>query len=88
MVWENIKINFREKSLKAPFAIYLDLECLLKETTSPKQFQRFVYRKPGIRFQAGKCLRNVRLMKNEISLIIRGEGIVLTIVQKVKKTHN
>ena len=31
-----LKYNPGEKSLKAPFAIYLDLECLLKKTTPPK----------------------------------------------------
>ena len=29
-----LKYNPREKSLKAPFAIYLDLECLLKKEQS------------------------------------------------------
>ena len=33
-----LKYNPREKLLKAPFAIYLDLVCLLKKrTTSSKQ---------------------------------------------------
>ena len=31
---KNIKINRGEKSLKAPFAIYLDLECLVKKEQS------------------------------------------------------
>ena len=34
MGWKNIKYNLGEKSLKAPFAIYLDLECLLKQEQS------------------------------------------------------
>ena len=34
MGWKNIKYNPGEKSLKAPFAIYLDLECLLKKVQS------------------------------------------------------
>ena len=29
-----LKYNTREKSLKAPFTIYLDLECLLKKEQS------------------------------------------------------
>ena len=32
-----LKYNPGEKSLKAPFAIYLDLECLLKKEQSSKQ---------------------------------------------------
>ena len=35
MGWKNIKIS-EEKSLKAPFAIYLDLECLLKKSNLVK----------------------------------------------------
>ena len=31
-----LKYNPGEKSLKAPFAIYLDLECLLKKEQSPE----------------------------------------------------
>ena len=31
-----LKYNPGEKSLKAPFAIYLDLECLLKKEQSSK----------------------------------------------------
>ena len=34
MGWKNIKINPGENSLKAPFAIYLDFECLLKKEQS------------------------------------------------------
>ena len=34
MCWKNIKIQSWGKSLKAPFAIYLDLECLLKKEQS------------------------------------------------------
>ena len=32
-VGKTLKYNPGEKSLKAPFAIYLDLECLLKKKT-------------------------------------------------------
>ena len=34
MVWKILKYNPGEKSLKVPFAIYLDLECLLKKELS------------------------------------------------------
>ena len=39
-----LKYIHREKSLKAPFAIYLDLECLLKKTILSKQSQKIVPR--------------------------------------------
>ena len=34
MVWKILKYNTGEKSLKVSFAIYLDLECLLKKELS------------------------------------------------------
>ena len=33
-VEKTLKYNPREKSLKAPFAIYIDLECILKKVQS------------------------------------------------------
>ena len=40
-----LKYNPGEKSLKAPFAIYLDLECLLKKKTIlSKQSRKIVHR--------------------------------------------
>ena len=39
-----LKYNPGKKSLKAPFAIYLDLECLLKKTILSKQSQKIVPR--------------------------------------------
>ena len=39
-----LKYNTGEKSLKAPFAIYLELECLLKKRTiSSKQSQKIIH---------------------------------------------
>ena len=75
-----LKYNPGENSLKAPFAIYLDLECLLKKnnlvkTISKKHTQR---KKLDMSLLAGQCLQDVHLIKKEISLIIIEEGIVLT----------
>ena len=40
-----LKYNPGEKSLKAPFAIYLDLECLLKKNTIlSKQHRKIVHK--------------------------------------------
>ena len=39
-----LKYNTGEKSLKAPFAIYLELECLLKKRTiSSKQSRKIIH---------------------------------------------
>ena len=44
-VGKTLKYNPGEKSLKAPFAIYLDLECLLKKNKIlSKQHRKIVHR--------------------------------------------
>ena len=50
-----LKYNLGEKSLQAPFAIYLDLACLLKKTNLTKTIpkNRIQKKKPGISAQAG-----------------------------------
>ena len=74
-----LKHNPGEKSLKARFVFYLDLECLLKKNnlvkTIPKN--RTWKKKAGMSLQAGQCLQNVHLIKQKINLIITEEGIVL-----------
>ena len=40
-----LKYNRGKKSLKAPFAIYLDLECLLKKNNIVKTIPKNIYRK-------------------------------------------
>ena len=77
-----LKYNPGEKSLKAPFAIYLDLECLLKKE-QPRQNNNpeksyTEKKKPSMILQAGKCLQNVHLIKKKINMIITKENIVLT----------
>ena len=43
---KTLRYNPGEKSLKAPFAIYLDLECVLKKSTiCSKQPRKILYRK-------------------------------------------
>ena len=73
-----LKYNPGEKSLKAPFAIYLDLECLLKKKQSHQNNnleESYTQKKrPNMNLLVGQCLQNVHLMKNKIKLII-GEEI-------------
>ena len=90
-----LKYNPAEKSLKAPFAIYLDLECLLKKeltktimnnlakTITKNLTQR---KKLSMSLQAGQCLQGVYLIK----LIITEEKIVLkkTIQEYAMKIMN
>ena len=60
-----LKHNPGKKSLKAPFAIYLDLECLLKKEQSCQNNHEKSYteKKPGMSLQARQCLQNVHLIK-------------------------
>ena len=77
-VGKTLKYNPGEKSLKAPFAIYLDLECLLKKKKSHQNNnleESYTQKKrPNMNLLVGQCLQNVHLMKKKIKLII-GEEI-------------
>ena len=59
--------NPGEKSLKAPFAIYLGLECLSKKKNLAKKIPKNL---------VGQCLQYVHLMEKKINLIITEEKIV------------
>ena len=76
-----LKYNPGEKSLKAPFAIYLDLECLLKKEQSYQnnleQPCQSNLEKSYTEKKAWQCLQNVHLTKQKINSIITEEGIVL-----------
>ena len=74
-----LKYNPGEKSLKAPFAIYLDLECLLKKEQSCKNNpENHIQRKKiYMILLVGQCLQDVHLIKKKINLIIKEEKIVL-----------
>ena len=73
-----LKYNPREISLKAPFAVYLDLECILKKSQSsqnnPEKFHK--EKKLDISLLVGQCLQDVLLIKKKINLIITEEKIV------------
>ena len=79
--WVNkiIEHNPGEKSLKAPFAIYLDLECILKKLQSSQNNPEKSYteKKLDMSLLVGQCLQDVHLIKKKINLIIIEEKIVL-----------
>ena len=78
-----LKSNPGEKSLKALFAIYLDLECLLKKEQSCKNNPEKSYtEKKAIHDPSGwaiftKCSFNEKKKKKKKNLIILEEKIVL-----------
>ena len=89
-----LKYNPGEKSLKAPFAIYLDFECLLKcllicllknnlSKTIPKNH---IHRKKLFMILlVEQCLQDFHLMKKKINLVIAEEKIVLKNCVKSQK---
>ena len=72
-----LKYNLGEKSLKVLFAIYLDLECLLKKNNLVKRIPKnFTQRKKlYISLLVGQCLQDAHLIKQKINFIITEEKI-------------
>ena len=66
-----LKYNHGEKSLKVPFMIYADLECLLEKCIHVKIIlKKLIQRKKlSIRLLAIHCLQIVHLMQQKIRLI-------------------
>ena len=79
--WVNktIKYNLREKSLKAPFSFFLDLECVLNNYNLVKTTQKNLIQKKKLDmiFLVGHYIQDVHLIKKKINLIIAEEKIVL-----------
>ena len=83
-----LKYNPGEKSLKGPFAVYLDLECLLKKEQSCQNNnnnknnnnnieESDTEKRPNMSLLVGQCLQDVHLIKKKINLIITEKKIVL-----------
>ena len=82
-----LKYNPGEKSLQAPLAICLDLECLLKKNNLVKIIIVIIKliisksltqrKKLSMSLLVGQYLQDVHLIKNKINLIITEEKIVL-----------
>ena len=74
-----LKYNPGEKSLKAPFAIYLDLECLLNKEQYCQNNPEKSYPEKKAKHESsvGQSLQDVYLIKKKINLIITEENIVL-----------
>ena len=82
-----LKYNPGEKSLKAPFAINLDLECLLKKNNLVKTISknRIHRKKLSMSLQDGQCSQDAHLMKKKINSIITEEKVVLKNCKKLKE---
>ena len=80
MCWKILKCNPGQKSLKAPFAIYLDVESLLKKGQSHQNNnleESYTEKRPNMSLLVGQYLQNVHLMKKKINLIVAEEKIVV-----------
>ena len=79
--WVNkiLKHNPGEKSLNAPFTIYLDFECVLKNNHLFKTTQKNLIQKKKLDMSlvVGQCLQDVHLIKKKMDLIITEEKILL-----------
>ena len=79
--WVNkiLKHNPGEKLLKAPFTIYLDLECTLKKLQSIQNNPEKSYteKKLDMSLLVGHYIQDVHLIKKKINLITIEEMIVL-----------
>ena len=64
-------------SLKAPFAIYSDSECLLKKRhfSQNNPEESYTEKKLNMSLQVGQCSQNVHLMRQKINVIIIEEEI-------------
>ena len=74
-----LKYNYGEKSLKAPFIIYADLECLLEKMHSCQNNFEKSYtekKKLSICFLVTHCLQVVRLTQQKSNLIVTEAKIV------------
>ena len=74
-----LKYNHGEKSLKALFIIYADLECLLEKMYSCQNNPEKSYtekKKLSIRLLVIQYLQNVRLTQQKINLIVTKVNII------------
>ena len=83
-----LKHNPGEKSLKAPFTIYLDLECLLKKVQSSQNNPEKSYteKKLDMSLLVGHYIQNVHLRKKENKLnYYRGIDCIIKLCEKLKE---
>ena len=82
-----LKYNPREKPLKVPFAIYLDLECLLKKETKTISKNHIQRKKLYMILLIGQCLQDVHLMKKKINKrnYYRGKDCIEKLCKKLKE---
>ena len=81
-----LKHNPGEKSLKASFVIYLDLECLLKKEQSFQNNPKKSYTEKKARYEpsGGQCLQDVHLIHQKIDYY-RGRDCIAKMCKRLKE---
>ena len=78
---EKVKYLHGEKSLKVPFVIYVDLECLLKKMQSSQSNPENSYREKKVKhLQDTHGVQYARLMVQKADAIVIGEKIIIMII--------
>ena len=82
---EKIKYSSGDKSLKAPFIIYADFECLLKKCNLVKIIPKILIQKKKLstNLQDTHGVQYARLMRQKTDTIFRRENIVLKSFVKI-----
>ena len=82
---ENEKIKYLpgEKSLKAPFIAYVDLECILKKCNIVKIILKILIQKKNLNLQDTHGVQYAHLMIQKTNAIFIGERIVLKSYVKI-----
>ena len=86
-----LKYNPGEKSLKAPFAIYLDLECLLKKEQSCQNNPEKSYTEKKARHEASGWSMFIRCSfdkKENERNYYRGKDCIKKLCKKIKESAN
>ena len=82
-----LKYNHGEKSLKAPFMIYADLECLLEKMHSCQNNLKrsYIEKKLSIRLLAIHCLQIVHLMQQKKLDCYRGNDCMENVCKDLRE---
>ena len=93
MGWKNIlkKYNPGEKSLKAPYAIYIDLECILKKVQSSQNHLEKSYTEKKARHEPSGWSMFIRCSfdKKENKLnYYRGKDCIQKLCKNIKESAN
>ena len=86
-----LKYNSGENSLKAPFAIYIDLECILKKVQSSQNNPEKFYTEKKVRHEPSGWSMSIRCLFDEKENkfnYYRGKDCIEKLCKKIKESEN